>query len=318
MASEYPTGVDTFNEPSLPEFTSLSSAGTATRNHVEHHHDLGQAITALETYAAQRQHDHSGDAADPTKGPKLLQANTHQSADTDSGLVAIHHTLGTGAFQAAPGNHIHDYNTLTSRPRVLCTAATRPASPYLGLEIYETDTMATRTWMQPPGQVSPIWQLVPTTLIPRLIAESQDVQEVPQNTRHTCFFTHLIEALFFHRTNFLTNSTDIVVDEPGLYDVTAQIHWDPTRTRHDHSMIGITVNGLDIARNDWEYIRGFSFTPGFSQSNSINFKHRFAADDVIRLVTRHNGSTHSWLWFHHDNDDTPNQVNHLELTFLAP
>lgn len=37
----------------------------------------------------------------------LAQTNTHASADTDSATTAIHHTLGTGANQAAAGNHSH-------------------------------------------------------------------------------------------------------------------------------------------------------------------------------------------------------------------
>jgi hypothetical protein len=44
-------------------------------------------------------HDHSAN--------KLAQANTHESADTDSATTALHHTLGTGANQAAAGNHTH-------------------------------------------------------------------------------------------------------------------------------------------------------------------------------------------------------------------
>lgn len=41
-------------------------------------------------------HDHSSN--------KLAQANTHESADTDSVTSALHHTLGTGANQACAGN----------------------------------------------------------------------------------------------------------------------------------------------------------------------------------------------------------------------
>jgi hypothetical protein len=37
----------------------------------------------------------------------LAQSNTHASADTDSAPTALHHTLGTGANQAAAGNHTH-------------------------------------------------------------------------------------------------------------------------------------------------------------------------------------------------------------------
>ena len=36
------------------------------------------------------------------------QSKTHDFADTDSSPTALHHTLGTGANQAAPGNHDHN------------------------------------------------------------------------------------------------------------------------------------------------------------------------------------------------------------------
>lgn len=57
-------------------------------------------------------HDHSAN--------KLAQANTHESPDTDVGLTSLHHTLGTGANQAAAGNHthaqLHDAVTLAGTP----------------------------------------------------------------------------------------------------------------------------------------------------------------------------------------------------------
>ena len=44
----------------------------------------------------------------------LTQASTHQSPDTDTATSALHHTLGTGALQAAAGNHTHAGADITS------------------------------------------------------------------------------------------------------------------------------------------------------------------------------------------------------------
>ena len=44
-------------------------------------------------------HDHSG----TTNGPKLTQANSHESPDTDNAAGSLHHTVGTGANNAASG-----------------------------------------------------------------------------------------------------------------------------------------------------------------------------------------------------------------------
>ena len=54
---------------------------------------------------------HSYNGSDPINIAELsgttTQAKTHDSADTDSSSTAIHHTLGSSATQAAPGNHNH-------------------------------------------------------------------------------------------------------------------------------------------------------------------------------------------------------------------
>ena len=55
---------------------------------------------------------HSADSSDPITISNLygnlVQARSHDSADTDSSTSAIHHTIGSGANQAAAGNHNHD------------------------------------------------------------------------------------------------------------------------------------------------------------------------------------------------------------------
>lgn len=145
MGSLYPGGSDSFSEPSLPEETTLSSAGSGSRTHFEHHRDLGDAIEALQAHASQKTHAHDGTDT-PTGGPKLLAANTHESVDTDASQAAIHHTLGLDANQAAPGNHIHSYGDLTNRPFEVCLSTARPTAPIPGMLIYEIDTNRMRVW----------------------------------------------------------------------------------------------------------------------------------------------------------------------------
>lgn len=105
MPSNFPGSDDSFTEPSSPGSTALSSAGTGSRTHTQHHRDLGDAIEAVQANVAILTHDHSGSGARATS--KLAQANTHESPDTDASTSALHHTLGTGANQAAAGNHTH-------------------------------------------------------------------------------------------------------------------------------------------------------------------------------------------------------------------
>jgi hypothetical protein len=63
-------------------------------------------VTAAQAGAPVINHSHN---ASGSEGPKLAQANTHESADTDGSAGALHHTIGTGATQAAAGNHTHSY-----------------------------------------------------------------------------------------------------------------------------------------------------------------------------------------------------------------
>jgi len=147
MGITYPASVDAFPVPALPEVTSLSSPGTANRAHTDHHRDLGLGLVAVMTHAALKTHAHLG-GADGTA--KLPQIATHEAVDTDVSALALHHTLGKGEFQAAHGNHVHDYygTEILNAPFKLCTSSSRPANPHLGLMIYETDTNRVRVWSQ--------------------------------------------------------------------------------------------------------------------------------------------------------------------------
>lgn len=147
MGILYPGALDTFSVPSLPEDTSLSSAGTSNRNHVESHEDLGRAVMALEANSAQLTHDHSGGGG-LFATQKLDQANTHQNPDTDLSAMSIHHTIGPSPTQVAAGNHAHDYAgpSIFNKPFIVCTSQTRPVDPFLGQMIFETDTNCYRCW----------------------------------------------------------------------------------------------------------------------------------------------------------------------------
>jgi hypothetical protein len=106
MPTNFPASNDiNFGVPSDMSATPLNSPGDSARTHGAHHLDLGDAVMALEANVALTTHTHSGTGTRST--PKLVQANTHQTADTDTAATAIHHTLGTSAFQSAAGNHLH-------------------------------------------------------------------------------------------------------------------------------------------------------------------------------------------------------------------
>lgn len=111
MATNYPATNDVFNIPAAPGSTNLSDSGSGTRNHAQHHQDLGDAVMALQANSAQLTHDHSGGGGSRAT-VKLSQQNTHQNADTDTALSSLHHTLGASGTQAAAGDHAHSYEYL--------------------------------------------------------------------------------------------------------------------------------------------------------------------------------------------------------------
>lgn len=104
MSTNFPSSDDVFTEPSTPASTPLGSAGDSARDMVDNHGDMGLAIMAMQAEATLLAHVHDGTSRN---GPKLTQANTHQSPDTDASTIALHHTIGTGANQGAAGNHTH-------------------------------------------------------------------------------------------------------------------------------------------------------------------------------------------------------------------
>lgn len=56
-------------------------------------------------------HDHNGVYS--VVSHTHTQVQSHDSPDTDSSTGALHHTIGTGAFQAAAGNHVHASENIT-------------------------------------------------------------------------------------------------------------------------------------------------------------------------------------------------------------
>jgi hypothetical protein len=87
------------------------------------------SVLGTSANAAHADHTHALVAhthADTANGGQLLQANTHGTPDTDSAPTALHHTLGTGANQAAVGSHTH---TSLARAVSIYSGGAYPARP---------------------------------------------------------------------------------------------------------------------------------------------------------------------------------------------
>jgi hypothetical protein len=277
----YPGAIDSFTTPSDPENTPLSEAGDASRNHTESIHDQGLAIEQLETLASKVTHDHSGSTTDTTKGPKLNQVNTHQSADTDSSPTAIHHSLGTGANQAAAGNHIHDYSVITNTPYRVVTSTTHPSSPFLGEMIFETDTNFFRVWSTIGGTTA--WHIMPGMLVVPLVrAQQTTIQTLTQGGSLINFQQELEDTNNFFNPS--VSMTDFTINEPGVYHIDGSMQWS-TNYCPDTSFVILTQNGINTTLREHRATRGDNQggPPGFSQTLAFSGKIRCAANDILRM-----------------------------------
>lgn len=313
MAIGYPATNDTFTEPSTPETTALSSAGTATRNHLEHHRDLGDAVEALERLTALLTHEHDGTGG--LRGTrKLKQANTHESVDTDTALTAIHHTLGKGKWQAAAGDHGHTQDEIKGLGQYICTSTTRPTSVPLGTFIFETDTNCVWVWTKWRGETSPRWVLLPVANIPicRLL---QGTEQRILSSGSTMEW-RVEEEDTFDMFNATTSMSEIVIPVAGLYSIDASVTWSPDRLFGDNAYTRILLNGQPTTRVHGEFVRGGGyFTPGFPQSVDLSAKVRFAKNDRLAIRASHNGALASWTIF---GATSSKQDSRLDVSYISP
>lgn len=275
---------------------------------------MGDAVEALQHNAGLKGHDHSGDASDIAKGIKLTQANTHQSVDTDTATSALHHTLGTGANQAAPGNHVHAYSALTGKPIISCTSSTRPSSPTLGLLIYETDTYRLRAWAQYPGDSVPSWRFLLGPL-PNIRLRQGAAQQLVY-TGTILEWRDEIEDDYgcFDQTVSLTN---VNIKEAGIYQVTAAVQWDPEFVP-DIAHAVIVVNGVETTVRQSQFMRGNLFTPGFSQTLTVTAPLRLAVNDIVTVKVSYTAGG-GLLAFIFSFFDSPSKVNsRLDLVYQGP
>lgn len=313
MATLYPSGRDEFGEPGSPDQTPLSSAGTSTRNHVEHHRDLGDAVEALQEHSTTTVHDHSGTPdSHGNVTPKLKQAHTHEEVDTDASPGALHHTLGTGANQAAPGNHTHDFNSssITNKPFQICTSTTRPSNPINGMQIFETDTRQYRTFTDIPVGTPSRWVLMPGGVVPVCRLTQSSGQRILSGG--TSLEWDGVEEQSIPM--FFTNRAEVVIPEDGLYDVSAAIAWAPDKLFGDNAYTEILVNGAPTQYIQSQFVRGNLFSPGFSQTVYAGGRMRLSKDNKVSVRARHNGAFAQWT----RTRSSDRIQSRLDVVFLAP
>jgi hypothetical protein len=338
VATNYPGGLDEFREPSKPGEIPLSQAGEQTgstltnpgRNHFQHHRDLGDAVEALERNASQMTHDHSGSGTSTTRGVKLNAANTHEGVDTTS-ATAIHHTLGSGATNAAAGNHTHDYSSsaggIINRPHIICTSSTRPTGTALfaGLTIYETNT--NRFWVYNNSR----WNIVVGGSIPVVrLAQSQAQSISPGGTflqwkKDPADLDTEDPFLYFVPPSGQTTSSTITVTEPGLYQLDVALQWGVNFIPEIVTVVACIGgqeqslrNSSFQARSGFLSLFGLFVTPDFSQTINLSGKLRVTAGQQLSIKCRYGGITPLGAVINTYFDLDSKVRSRLELQYIGP
>jgi hypothetical protein len=98
--------------------------------------DNSNSLTVSGALAASSTITQNGTAVS-TVGHTHTQAESHNTPDTDSATSSLHHTIGTGATQAAAGNHAHSGTTLalTGDLTLAATAITVGAANSLSVAV---------------------------------------------------------------------------------------------------------------------------------------------------------------------------------------
>ena len=274
----FPATNDVFTVPSDPENTPLSSAGDGTRDLTQSIGDQGAAIMGLEGLTALKTHNHAGGA----DGTHILpQSSTHAVPDTDTALTSIHHTLGRGANQAAPGNLQLDYAAsrpdILNRPYLICDSLDRPPSPFPGLMIFETDTNFLRIWADTGSGYA--WQLIPFLQVPTV-----QLQQARPQALHTPGWIELLWDDIVDDVGNLFNSAvdaaQIIVADAGLYATNLAVQFDPAIAPNVASVALFVNNSLSSIQSN-VFQRGENYIPGFSQTVAAQGPIRLNSGDVV-------------------------------------
>jgi hypothetical protein len=331
-----PEGSDDFQVTTNPANTPLSQPGeNGNRHHTKSHIDMGDAIEALQANAALKTHDHSGlttNPADRAKGYRLSWANTHQTAaapttlaaaqalaDTDDSALAIHHTLATnlptsgttGQFQAAQGNHTHDYDTLTNSLFRRGPANPKPSGVPAGTLFYETDTGCVR---QLRGSA---WVLTPLGRTPIVRLRQSSNQNISSGGTLIQWNEKEDDTFGWISGN---STTSVTIQEPGLYRFDGAIQWSPNYVP-DNGTAVITVNSADSDLKVTKFQKlgqGIIFPAGFPQTLSISGCLRITAGQTVALKCSYSAPS-SLLGFISSWFDSPSKVkSRLDITYVAP
>lgn len=181
---------------------------------------------------------------------------------------------------------------------------------------YSHPTLMNQVWMHDVAYYtgSAIWQLLPVGSIP--------VMRLRQGTRQQ--LSHAGSLMTWDTVdedNFgffnPVSPTDVVIKESGIYSLHCAVQWD-SQTLPDVAHVVLLVNGQVTTLRQSQFLRGNTFTPGFSQTLYFAGKYRFAANDLVQIQAFYTSSSNLWNLIYSYSDQPTQIMSRLEINFVSP
>jgi hypothetical protein len=156
---------------------------------------------------------------------------------------------------------------------------------------------------------SPLWQLLPVGDTPRVGVGAGVSQQIHPSGSVLEWDTVVEDNFGFYNSAL---KTALIVTEPGVYFVHASVAW-ATDLLGDHAATVIMVNDIPTYHMHWEFVRGDTYTPGFSQTVDVTAYLRLAENDRVGVAAAHNGAASQYTGY--KKGDQITQMSRLFLTF---
>jgi len=156
------------------------------------------------------------------------------------------------------------------------------------------------------------WTVLPVAKIPTVRLRQTTTQSLAYNGTIIQWGEELEDEFDFF--NPVTN-TDIVIKEPGLYNIQAAIQWDPSIVP-DTAMAILCVNGLETNIRKQQFMRGAVFTPGFSQTLDLSGQLRFNTNDVFTVKVKYVASPNLLEWIFSWFDGASKISSRLDMHYI--
>lgn len=162
---------------------------------------------------------------------------------------------------------------------------------------------------------SALWQLLPVGSRP--VCRYVQTAAQPLSSAGTLITWDTIEEDTFNFLNPAASLTNVVVSEPGVYDIDIAIQWDTTIAPAIGNVVMLKNGQPTEVRNQATLKGGLGVAPGFSQTLYAAGKLRLAENDILSVQVYYSaisglGVVNTYA------QHTEQIVSRFELTFLSP